>query len=447
MKSTIFFVASSILLQPQSSLAEANEAASDAASSAAPQGQQSQQQFEQQLDDMQRDYDRRLSRIEKRLKETQKATRTQKANTFNPAISLILNGTFSSYENDPDNYKLPGYALSNEAGQAPENISLGESELTLGANVDHLFYGQATFALADDAGETIIETEEAYFETLALGGGWIVKAGRFFSAIGYLNEKHRHAWDFIGAPLVYRGLLGDQLVQDGVRLSWILPTDTYFLIGSELGNGVHFPSAGNHSGVGDWLVFAKTGGDIGLSHSWQLGISHWQANDVRDRLSQGQNTPSFSGDSRIDALDVVYKWAPEGNARQRNLKLQAEFFHRSENGVMTLEDTAQSSSYDGSQNGWYAEAVYQFIPKWKAGVRYDYLDSSNSGSDNVVLGDSELLAYGYTPQRVGVMLAWLPSEFSRIRVQYNRDESSADTDNQFFIQYTMVMGTHGAHTY
>jgi hypothetical protein len=180
MKSTIFFVASSILLQPQSSLAEANEAASDAASSAAPRGEQSQQQFEQQLDDMQRDYDRRLSRIEKRLKETQKATRTQKANTFNPAISLILNGTFSSYENDPDNYKLPGYALSDEAGLAPENISLGESELTLGANVDQLFYGQATFAIADDAGETIVETEEAYFETLALGGGWTVKAGRFF---------------------------------------------------------------------------------------------------------------------------------------------------------------------------------------------------------------------------------------------------------------------------
>jgi hypothetical protein len=45
------------------------------------------------------------------------------------------------------------------------------------------------------------------------------------------------------------------------------------------------------------------------------------------------------------------------------------------------------------------------------------------------------------------MLAWQPSEFSRIRAQYNRDESTADTDNQFFVQYTMVMGAHGAHTY
>ena len=444
MNSALFFVTSSILLLLQLSLAEARDVSTDTEPAAQSQDQQ---QLKQQLDQLQHDYDQRLSRIEERLKETQKATRTQKANTFNPGISLILNGTFSSYENDPDNYQLPGFALSNEAGLGAEGFTLDESEVTLGAKVDQLFYGQATFALADDAGETSIETEEAYFQTLGLGGGLTVKAGRFYSAMGYLNEKHRHAWDFIDAPLVYRGLFGDQLKEDGIQLSLILPTDHYFLIGAEVGNGVHFPSAGNHSGVGDWLVFANTGGDVGFSHSWQLGISHWQADDVENRLSQGLKTPSYSGDSRIDALDIVYKWAPDGNSEQRNLKLQAEFFNRSESGVMTLDDTAQSSSYDGSQNGWYAEAVYQFIPQWKAGVRYDYLDSSNSGSDSVVLGNSELLADGYTPQRVSVMLAWQPSEFSRIRAQYNRDESTADTDDQFFVQYTMVMGAHGAHTY
>jgi hypothetical protein len=445
MNSTIFFVACSILLLPQLSLAEANANAvsTDMTSSVT----QDQQQLKQQLDELQRDYEQRLSRIEQRLQQTQKATRAKKASTFNPGISLILNGTFASYENDPDNYQLPGFALSEEAGLAAEGFTLDESEITLAASVDQLFHGQATFALADDAGETSIETEEAYFETLGLAGGLTVKAGRFFSAMGYLNEKHKHAWDFIDAPLVYRGLFGDQLKQDGVQLSWILPTDSYFLIGAEVGNGVHYPSAGNHSGVGDWLVFANTGGDIGFSHSWQLGLSHWQASDIKDRLSQGLNTPSYSGDSRIDALDIVYKWAPEGNAQQQNLKLQAEFFNRSESGVMTLDDTGQSSSYDGSQNGWYAEAVYQFKPRWKTGIRYDHLDSSNSASNNIVLADSDLLANGYAPQQISVMLAWQPSEFSRIRAQFNRDDSTADSDNQFFIQYTMAIGAHGAHAY
>lgn len=439
MKKTIFFMVSSVLLLPPVSRAESM----DNASPATP-GEES---IQQQLDAMQQDYDRRLAGIEERLKQTQKAAQAKKANTFNPSISLILNGSYADYENDPDVYQLPGFALSNEAGLEAEGFSLGESEVTLGASVDQLFYAQATFALADDAGETSIETEEAYFETLGLSEGVRAKAGRFYSAIGYINSKHRHTWDFSDAPLVYRAMFGDQLKQDGVQLSWILPTDFYFLVGGEAGNGVHYPSAGNHSGVGDWSVYTKVGGDIGFSHSWQLGLSHWQANDVQDRYSQGLNDPSYSGNSRIDGIDVVYKWAPEGNAQQQNLKLQAEFFHRSEEGVVTLNETDQGSSYDGSQDGWYAQAVYQFMPRWSAGIRYDRLGSDNTGSDVTVLDQAGLLDDGHTPERTSLELSWEPSEFSRIRAQFNRDDSTPESDNQLLIQYTMAMGAHGAHAY
>jgi len=247
--------------------------------------------------------------------------------------------------------------------------------------------------------------------------------------------------------LIYRGLFGDQLKQDGVHLSWILPTERYFLLGAEAGNGVHYPASGNHAGIGDWLLYLKTGGDIGLSHSWQLGLSHWQANNVKNRFSQGLNSPVFNGNSRINAFDFVYKWAPQGNAQQQNLKLQVEFFHRKEQGEMRLNDTAQSSRYDGSQNGWYAQAVYQFEPQWQIGFRYDHLNSNNTGSNATVLSQAGLLNNGLSPQRGSIMLVWLPSEFSRLRLQFNRDESGPQPDNQFFLQYTMVMGAHGAHAY
>jgi hypothetical protein len=91
--------------------------------------------------------------------------------------------------------------------------------------------------------------------------------------------------------------------------------------------------------------------------------------------------------------------------------------------------------------------VYQFMPQWKTGLRYDRLNSHDTGSDFVVLDQAELLDNGHTPQRVSVMLAWQPSEFSRIRAQYNRDESDVNTDNQLMFQYTMVIGAHGAHAY
>jgi len=443
MNKLFIFVAGSILSSPQLVMSATSQTKIDSTKQYTSQNQP----FQQQLDELQRNYDRRLSRIEKRLQQTQKATRTKKANSFNPGISLILNGNYAAYNNHPDNYQLPGFTLNNDAGLTPEGFSLNESEVTLGANVDQLFYGQATFSLSDNAGVTSIDTEEAYFETLSLGNGLIIKAGRFFSAIGYINDKHAHTWDFADAPLIYRGLFGDQLKQDGVHLSWILPIERYFLLGAEAGNGVHYPASGNHTGIGDWLLYLKTGGDIGLSHSWQLGLSHWQANNVKNRFSQGLNSPVFNGNSQINAFDFVYKWAHQGNAQQQNLKLQVEFFHRKEQGEMRLNDTAQSSRYDGSQNGWYAQAVYQFEPQWQGGFRYDHLNSNNTGSNATVLSQAGLLNNGLSPQRSSIMLAWLPSEFSRLRLQFNRDESGPQPDNQFFLQYTMVMGAHSAHAY
>ena len=36
-------------------------------------------------------------------------------NSFNPAVSVILEGVYASYKNDPEDYALPGYALGGEA--------------------------------------------------------------------------------------------------------------------------------------------------------------------------------------------------------------------------------------------------------------------------------------------------------------------------------------------
>lgn len=432
MKKAILVLLASAFILPQTSAANAES-----------------DQLQQQLEDLQRNYDRRLQRIEKRLQQTQAATRTRKSNTFNPAISLILNGTYSAYSNDPEDYLIAGVPAGGEAGLVAEGFSLGESEVTLGANVDQNFYGQATFSLEDDAGETSISTEEAYFETIGLSQGLSLKAGRFFSAIGYLNDKHAHAWDFSDAPLVYRGVFADQLTQDGVQLSWLLPTDNYLMLGGELGNGVHFPAADNSGGIGDWLAFIKAGGDIGISHSWQLGISHWQADDVinRQHSNPSGSNSSYSGNSKIDAIDVVYKWAPKGNPIEQNLKVQWEYFDRREQGQVTLNNNLATGSYDGHLQGWYLQAVYQFVPNWKAGLRYDSLDSNNNGSNNSVLDQAGLLDNGHHPQRSSVILAWQASEFSRIRAQYNYDQSGVDADQQLLIQYTMVMGAHGAHSY
>ncbi|MEW8550778.1 MAG: zinc-regulated TonB-dependent outer membrane receptor, partial [Candidatus Thiodiazotropha endolucinida] len=139
------------------------------------------------------------------------STAIAKDNLFNPDISLILDGRFGAFDNESD-YELPGFMLGGEAGRGEEGFHLGHNELAISANVDDLFYGKLTAAIADHEGETEVELEEAFIETSALGNGLNIKAGRFFSSIGYLNQQHGHAWDFVDAPLIYRGLFGEQLI-------------------------------------------------------------------------------------------------------------------------------------------------------------------------------------------------------------------------------------------
>ncbi len=363
--------------------------------------------------------------------------------SFNPDISIILDGRYANFQNNPEDYELPGFQLGGESGLGEDGFSLGHSELVFSGNIDDKFYGVLTAALHSHDGETHIELEEAYFETLGLGAGLNVKAGRFFSAMGYLNDQHEHSWDFADAPLIYQGLFANHLSNDGVQVSWIAPTDLFIQTGAEV----------SHDDA--YTLFANFGGDIGDSHSWQIGISHWSSNiDARtsaahDHGAEVVHTPSFSGDSQINAIDIVWKWAPNGNYKDRNFKLQFEYFDRQEDGTFEIlgSDPLKTVAYDGSQSGWYLQSVYQFMPQWRVGLRYDRLDSDNKASNETFLSNVGLDNEGITPQRYSMMLDWSYTEYSRVRLQYNRDESYEQADDQIFLQYTMSLGSHGAHTF
>ena len=411
-------------------------------------------ELKQQIDQLKKDYETRTLALEERITAAENdvaiqpaSTPTARQNSFNPAVSLILNGRYSNNSVSPEEYGLPGFALGEEAGLEKEGFSLGESEVTLSANTDQYWRGQMTLSLADDNGETQTEVEEAYIETLGLGNGLTFRAGRFFSGIGYLNGKHRHAWNFSDAPLLYHGLFGNQIKQDGLRLNWAMPTDQYIEVGLEAGNGQSFPAGGAHDGLGDWAAFMKTGGDIGDSASWQLGLSHYQADDIDNRQA---STHDFSGDSKMNGLDLVYKWSPNGNDAERSLALQGEYFQRDERGTFTATPDGNNTSngrVNSDQKGWYVEGLYKFKRHWRAGLRYDRLNSGNTGDNPALLQQVGLLDEGYAPHRSSAMLEWIPSEFSRIRLQYNRDNSSRQRDDQVILQYTQALGSHGAHQF
>src|SRR6266511_1757058 len=221
-----------------------------------------------------RQLDRRVTDAEQAA--VQASSRPTGENAMNPAVSVILNGIYSNLSQDPNAFKINGFTPTlGEVGPGVRGLSLGESELAIAANIDHHFRGTL---IASISPEDSIGVEEGYIQTLSLSYGFTIKAGRFFSGVGYQNQIHAHAWDFTDAPLANKVFLGNQLGEAGVQLKWVAPTDLYFDLGLELGRGRQFPAgpAGgrNKNGVGSSTLFAHVGGDLGTGVAWQTGVSY-----------------------------------------------------------------------------------------------------------------------------------------------------------------------------
>lgn len=438
-------------------------------------------QLRRQIDEMRQQYEARLKALEDKLEQAQQqqtaaASNTASAqpplaptaetlvsgtqssnNSFNPAVSVILSGTYASLSKDPGTWRLSGFVPGgDETGPGKRGFSLGESEVGLSANIDPWLYGALTLSVSP---EDTISAEEAFVQTTTLPYGLKIKAGRFFGGLGYLNEQHAHTWDFVDAPLAYQAFLGGQYKQEGVQAKWLLPTDQFIEVGAELGNGASFPgNERNRNSAGSVALFAHTGGDVGEDNTWRAGVS-WMRTQAKDRTwdttdAQNQDvTNAFTGQSRLWVVDGVWKWAPNGNATRTNFKLQGEYFRRTETGDLTyafadpaaLGLAANTDAYRSAQSGWYLQGIYQFAPGWRVGLRHDRLDS---GTVDEASNAAHLVATDYAPKRNSLMLDWSPSEFSRWRIQVSDDQSREGIkDRQLFLQYQMSLGAHGAHSY
>ena len=417
-------------------------------------------------------------------------------NSFNPAIGVFLNAMYSEYSEDGSG--LPGFQLGHESERPDEGLALGHSEVAMSGNIDDKFRGALTLGLGVHAGEpTEVELEEAYIQTLPGSGmpdGFRLKAGRALWTFGYLNEQHAHGDDFADRPLPYRAFLDGAYNDDGLELSVVLPGDIYKEIGGGVFRGGDTPFGGSESGREAWSAYARIGGDVGRNSALRLGVylldgeAHGRAGVVHahgeeedghgheeEEHAEGEEEDgheeghahaeyfsegAFTGDTRLFGVDFRYTWAPTGNARDSELILQGEYFRRSETGSYTLEELhcedpgerldppdphgheicetepeTEALNVNGDSSGWYAQAVYKFMPRWRAGMRYARLSPPDA---------AEL---DHNLSTVSAMLDWTNSEFGRVRFQYNRESFGDERDDQFILQYVMSLGAHGAHSF
>lgn len=358
--------------------------------------------------------------------------KTSSANAMNPGVSVVLNGNYVADFRNPDAMRIAGFPLSSDAQSKPRGFSLDESEITLAANVDPYLTANLTVSFGADNQPSV---EEAYIQSTSLPAGVTARAGRFFSAIGYLNERHAHNWTFIDMPLPYRALLGKQYGDDGVQLRWLAPTPFFLEFGSELYRGDHFPAGGADKNKGGAVTaFVHTGADINDNSSWLAALSYIHT-EAHNRVT---DLDTFNGSDGLGIASLVYKWAPGGNPVQKNLVLSGEYFLGRQNG--TFNGLAASRD----PRGWYAQGVYQFTPRWSVGLRYAALDSVDVPR---LLTGTGFDGSGHSPRAVSGLLEYDTSEFGRFRAEFTHDMSDLRPNDELMLQYTVVYGPHGAHRY
>jgi len=327
-------------------------------------------------------------------------------------------------------------------------------ELALDGAVDPYFkgFGNIVYKL-DKNGETGVELEEMFFLTTSLPGNLQIKAGQFFTEFGRQNPQHPHSWAFVDQPLVLNRMFGPEgLRSQGARIAWLLPTSFYTeamvsVMNSAGGTAFSFradESAEIHGGVPDereverlqdFLLVPRIATSIDLTDNQTLLLGASAA--------FGPNSSGTRARTRIYGADVYWKWKSATAAQGFPfVSMQTEFLYRRYDAaerVSADDPTVTLPAEQLSDRGFYAQVLWGIKPRIVAGLRGEFA----SGSEGAF--ESELRADRF---RLSPNLTWYPTEFSKLRLQYNYDHRQGiGRDHSVWMQFEFLLGAHAAHKF
>lgn len=351
------------------------------------------------------------------------------------------------------------------------------AELNLQGAIDPFFRGNANIAfLLDSKGETSVELEEAWLETVSLPGNLQLRAGQILTDFGRINTQHPHAWAFVDAPIVTGRLFGeDGLRNPGARLSWLVPTPFY----SELFFTVQNSQGGTASsfrddhGGGGFLGRLNTARGVRSLADLLFTTRYAASFDLTDSqtlvaglsAALGPNSSGRNTDTAIYGADLYWKWkSAKAHAGFPFVSWQTEAllrryeagaFTEDSNGNGLLDAGEPDLNGDGLINavpretltdwGFYSQVLWGFQPGWVAGVRGDYVTHTRLGAYEASYGPDPGRA---TRWRFSPNLTWYPSEFSKLRLQYNYDDrDGSGIDHSLWLQFEFLLGAHAAHKF
>jgi hypothetical protein len=271
-------------------------------------------------------------------------------------------------------------------------------------------------------------------------------------------------------------LLGpDALRNPGARLSWLTPLPFYselmFSIQNSGGEtadsfrsdhkGAPFlgrpQNAGNVRGVGDMLFAPRYLASVDLTPEQTLVVG--------TSAAFGPNSSGPHSDTQIYGVDLFWKWKPlthsygfpfitwQTEAMLRHYQAGAFSEDLNGNGILDAGDADLNGNGDIDvlprellkDWGFYTQLAYGFHKGWVTALRFDYVDRVHTAAYEAIYGDDPERARRW---RVSPNLTWYPSEFSKIRLQYNLDErAGVGVDHSVWLQFEFLLGSHGAHKF
>jgi hypothetical protein len=337
-------------------------------------------------------------------------------------------------------------------------------ELTYAGVVDPYLRGDANIVLQiDPAGTTKIELEEAYLTSLDLPFNLQIKGGQFFGAFGRLNPTHPHGWDFVDAPVVNSRLLGgDGFRNPGAQLSWLTPLPFFAELLASLHNaqGETAASFRNVPGAqiaGRTLIDRSVRNLDDLAYLLRLRTSF----DLGDEITIvpgasalfGPNATALDTSTQIYGADLYLKWKPLRNDHGwPYVAWQSEGILRRYD-VATVLDKNKVADQRKTLSDWgvYSQLIWGFARPFSIGARYDFAHGQSDAF--MVAGNNYTTASDPLRDRrhrVSGVLTYYPSEFSKLRLQYNFDHTQfldGSDAHSVYLQAEILFGAHGAHKF
>jgi hypothetical protein len=253
--------------------------------------------------------------------------------------------------------------------------------------------------------------------------------GLFLGPDGLRGVGAQISWT-LPTPFYAQALLAVQNGRGGTAFSFRNPGDSGIFFGRETADR-------EARGLGDFLWAPRLETSFNLSDTQTVLAG---ASGAFDSNETGANSRT-----QIYGGDLLYKWK---SARAEGgfpfVKWQTEAMYRRFEAGRGIDQTfpVAETFHDW---GIYSQLLWGFRKGWVAGIRGDHV----SMTDSHFTDDPDR----QPRSRISANLTWYPTEFSKLRLQYNHDFLESDfffparQADSVFLQFEFILGAHGAHKF